>query len=258
MMVEGNPVDEPTDAATPMVVIKPGPPKFSPPKLVDCSGGDPSVRELFVVEGDSAASAVAGLRSESQAVLPMQGKPLNAWKANANKVTGYPLFVALTDALGLAMVDAEQGQLSLSPPPSLEAMRYQRVLLLFDPDADGIHCGALMLMFLYRWLRPLLSSGRVEMVQAPLFHISYRKPGREDLLSCYASFPDQCQRMCKELRERGATDVHAQHHRGVGSMDAAVLSATCLEPATRTTRVVGVDEARAAIDVFCSGVGGAV
>jgi DNA gyrase subunit B len=227
--------------------------KLTPPKLMDCSGDDPSLNELFIVEGDSAASAVAGWRSLThQAVLPMQGKPLNAWKANATKVTRYPLFVALADALGMTMIDAEQPQPSLIDVATpLSSLRYQRLVLLFDPDADGMHCGALLLMFLHRWLRPLLWSGRVEMVQAPLFHITYRKAVGGDVLSTTARRVEESLRVCAELTARGATDVHAQHHRGLGSIDGALLSATCIDPNTRSSRIVGAADAQAAIEVFC-------
>lgn len=99
--------------------------------------------ELFIVEGDSAAGAVANLRNaQTQAVLPMQGKPLNALRTSGERVSEFSLFKQLVAALGVNLLDTEPGEAS-----DLATLLFDRVLLLFDPDADGIHCGALMLMF---------------------------------------------------------------------------------------------------------------
>ncbi|MEQ1487852.1 MAG: toprim domain-containing protein, partial [Methylotenera sp.] len=113
-----------------------------PIKLQDCRQHGANA-ELFLVEGDSAASAVSSLRNQQvQAVLPMQGKPLNTIKASAEKVVENALFKALIEALGAGVGDNFD----------LTKCRYSRIVLLMDADADGIHCGALMLMFFYRWM----------------------------------------------------------------------------------------------------------
>lgn len=131
---------------------------MTPLKLDDCTyHGLGSGVELYVVEGDSAAGAVSRMRNaQFQAVLPMQGKPLNTVRATAQKVVANPWFAALTQALGTGLGDAF----------ALQALRYDRVILLMDPDADGIHCGALVTMFFYRWMRPLLDDGRVGIARA--------------------------------------------------------------------------------------------
>ena len=98
--------------------------------------------ELFIVEGDSAAKSVRRLcNMQLQAVVPMQGKPLNAYKAKSQAVASNKLYQTLLQALGCE---------SLAAP---KLLRYDRIIFLFDPDADGIHIGALMLLFFYRWLR---------------------------------------------------------------------------------------------------------
>lgn len=128
-------------------------------KLDDCGVHGPvSGAELFLVEGDSAAAAVAGVRDPAtQAVLPMQGKPLNATRASRSKVLAHPFFAPLVAALDVGIeADCDPRRL-----------RYERVLVLTDPDADGIHCGFLVLLFFHRWLRPLLDAGRVEIVRPP-------------------------------------------------------------------------------------------
>ena len=129
------------------------------PKLEDCvAHGAGSGAELFVVEGDSAAASVSGVRDPAfQAVLPMQGKPLNAVKASRKKVLGHAWFAALTAAIGTG----------LDPEFSAAGLRDDRLLLLMDPDADGIHCCVLTLLFLHRWMRPLVEAGRIEIVRPP-------------------------------------------------------------------------------------------
>jgi DNA gyrase subunit B len=233
-------------------------------KLIHCSSRDSRRTELFVVEGDSAANAVAGNRDlVHQAVLPMQGKPLNAWKAPAAKVLQYPLFIELSQALGVPMIDTKaaergvnkspaQGSLfsSISNDSPTAAPNYDRLLLLFDPDADGIHCGALLLMFLYRWMRPLLASGSVEMVRPPLFQIRYQDLSRQVIE--YAYFSDQCRARCDELKRQGITTITSQHYRGLGSIDPDVLSTTCIRPGSRSTHIMREADGLEAISVFAA------
>jgi len=122
-----------------------------PAKLEDCRNHGPgSGAELFLVEGDSAAHSVAGLRNKQfQAVLPMQGKPMNAAKASEARISEYSLFRAFRTAMGMGEA-GETGSL---------VHRFEKIVLLFDPDADGIHSGALMLIFLHRVLPELLDTG---------------------------------------------------------------------------------------------------
>jgi DNA gyrase subunit B len=196
-------------------------------KLEDClMQGANSEAELFLVEGDSAAASACAVRdNQRQAVLAMQGKPLNALKANAQKVAENSLYKNLSQALSVALVDDLKAQRPASPgqqgslvfereAPRLENLRYSKIILLFDPDADGIHCSALMQMFFYRWMRPLLDSGRIEMVQYSLDEIKAHRP------------------------------------RGLGSLDPETLRSTCMAPLTRRTRTITVSSAQAAISVF--------
>jgi DNA gyrase subunit B len=223
-----------------------------PAKLEDCAvHGAGSGAELFIVEGDSASSSVAGVRNHlNQAVLPMQGKPLNAQRAAANKVLSYDLFVKLSQATGVLMIDADQGFGSTSEVTTEpNTLKFEKVLLLFDPDADGIHCGALMLMFLHRWMRPLLASGRVEMVRAPLFEVTWVDSGGE-ILSQYTFSIHHNQVVCEALRKAGALKVQAQHFRGLGSITPSVLHQTCIAAVTRKTSVMGLADAVTAMEVF--------
>jgi DNA gyrase subunit B len=214
-----------------------------PMKFVDSHvHGLNSGAELFIVEGDSAAGAVASLCDpRTQAVLPMQGKPLNAIRATAERVASYPLFKELISALNVSITDIETGEIS-----DITRARFERVLLLFDPDADGIHSGALMLMFFYRWMRPLLDAGRIAIVRPPLFLLTV--PSSGDVIHAYS--PEHAGKLIAELKRRGATDIKTHHHRGLASIESSVLSSACIHPATRKAEVMTVADAEQAISVF--------
>lgn len=210
----------------------------TPVKLTD-SRRHGAGTELFIVEGDSAASTVAALRDgQFQAVLPMQGKPLNAIKASAEKVAAYPLFKALNESLG---IDHSRPTADLFV---WDDLRFERLVLLFDPDADGIHSGALMLMFVYQYLRPLLDQGRVLMIHAPWVQISLA--GQQPLYACSEA---QALALTQQLRAQGKTP-QVVRYRGLSGIDRAILMQTCIDPATRNARVMTEQDALAAIEIF--------
>ena len=214
----------------------------TPVKLTD-SRRHGAGTELFIVEGDSAASTVAALRDgQFQAVLPMQGKPLNAIKASAEKVATYPLFKALNDSLG---IDHSRPTADLFV---WDDLRFERLVLLFDPDADGIHSGALMLMFVYQYLRPLLDQGRVLMIHAPWVQISLTE--QQPL---YAYSEAQALALTQQLRAQGKTP-QVVRYRGLSGIDRAILMQTCIDPATRNARVMTEQDALAAIEIFGANV----
>jgi len=193
--------------------------------------------ELFVVEGESAALAVTRVRdATSQAVLAMQGKPLNAIKATEKKLAAHPLFTALTDSLGTGRGDAFD----------LARLRYARVLLLMDPDADGIHCGVLMLMFFHRWMRPLLDAGHVEIVRPPWGEV-VPADGTPPQHACSDA---EFQAVSDAVRARGPAT--ARRFRGLAAIEPQLLLTTCIAPATRRTDRISTAEAAAMIEVFGS------
>jgi len=215
-----------------------------PVRLDDCAlhGADSRAQtgakpELFVVEGESAALAVTRVRdATSQAVLAMQGKPLNAIKATEKKLAAHPLFTALTDSLGTGRGDAFD----------LARLRYTRVLLLMDPDADGIHCGVLMLMFFHRWMRPLLDAGHVEIVRPPWGEV-VPADGTAPQHACSEA---EFQAVSDAVRARGPAT--ARRFRGLAAIEPHVLLETCIAPATRRTDRISTAEAAAMIEVFGS------
>ncbi len=202
-------------------------------KLIDCDLHGPT-SELFLVEGDSASRAVSRLRDQqTQAVLPMQGKPMNALKASAKNVRTNAWFNALVDALGIDWNE--------QPQP----IRYGKVLFLFDPDADGIHCSALMLLFFGKYLPWLLQANRVAQVKPPLFEIT--ADGFPDAVYAYSeSHRDQ---LIQSLLQK---DIVGRWHRyrGLASINASVLRETCIDPASRTTFLLQLSDVETARAVF--------
>jgi DNA gyrase subunit B len=209
-----------------------------PSKLVDCRHFCVETTELFLVEGDSASSAILETRNpQLQAVLPLQGKPLNAWKASRKKVAENHFYQAIVSALGAGW-DSDF---------DLTKRRYERVVLVFDPDADGIHCGALVTMFFYRWMRPLLEAGCIEIVRAPLFQIVYDDCAELICMEDDITGSAEVQRLIAS----GKTNVVKKRFRGLGSMGRQILHQYCVNPKTRRSETLLVGDAEAAIAVFC-------
>lgn len=212
--------------------------KFTTPKLADSQQHGPD-SELFIVEGDSAARSVLRVRDPiNQAVLPMQGKPMNAVKATAEGLHRNVQFGALLDALPV----------DLNQIPEPLTVRYRRIVLLFDPDADGIHGRTLMLLFFYRWLPALLDAGRVYDAHAPQWVVTSEALSK----AAYAGTPEHLGRIKAYFKQQGATDLKTKRFRGLGSVDAEILKSQCVDPATRTLCVLKPEHAQNALALWGS------
>jgi DNA gyrase/topoisomerase IV subunit B len=165
----------------------------------------------------------------------MQGKPMNPVKASKNAIAKNSLYQNLIECLGAGWDDSFD----------IDAVRYQRVILLFDPDADGIHCGALALMFFYRWMRPLLDADRVCVVRPPLYQIT--ATSYPDAIYAYSG--DHMTKV-KEALAAKEIQYRSQRYRGLASMGDKTLMTTCLDPKTRNLAILRRDDAEAAISVF--------
>lgn len=208
-----------------------------PEKLKDCGASAARQTELLIVEGDSACSSVDSVRDRSfQAVLPIQGKPLNPIRASRAKVAEHPFYQAIIGSLGAGWDDEFD----------LNKCRFDRVVLVFDPDADGIHCSMLVLMYFYRWMRPLLEAGRLHLVRAPLVQITY--DGAPDLFC--TDEEEFASKEISRLRAEGKSNVLKKRFRGLGSMSSDVLARYCIDPKTRKSHLLTLADAEAAIAVF--------
>jgi DNA gyrase subunit B len=212
-------------------------------KLDDCTlHGPGSGAELLIVEGDSAAAAVARVRDpRSQAVLPMQGKPLNAAKASRRKLLDHPFFGPLATALGADV--AARGIAATVPASEPQPIRYERVLVLTDPDADGIHCGFLVLLFFHRWLRPLLDAGRVEVVRPPWGEVVVAG----ELILAFSE--PELAALATRARAGGGS---LRRFRGLAALDAETIHETCVAPATRRTERVSAADVATMIEVIAA------
>ncbi len=193
--------------------------------------------ELFIVEGESASLAVQRVcDGRFQSVLPMQGKPLNAWKANRKAVLNFAIYQTLIEALGVGFDENVD----------LANRKFDRVLILTDPDADGIHCGALLLLFFHRWLRLWIENGRLLQIHAPKMQIS--ATGMGEARQMYTE--DGARQLLDALEQRHIKNVVKQNYRGLASLNADVLKRYCTNPATRKSRVLTANDAAEAIQCF--------
>ena len=210
--------------------------KFTKPKLVPCEGNGPD-RELYIVEGDSAARTLGRVRDRAtQAILPMQGKPMNAMKATASELHKNIQFGVLLDAL---KVDLLQPERPLEIP-------YQKIVLLFDPDADGIHGRTLMLFFFHHWLRGLLDEGRIFDAHVPQWVVTSSRLEKP----AFASTPGHLKKIRAYLKDKGITDLKTKRFRGLGSVDVEIIKHQCVDPATRELSVLTAEHADNALAMF--------
>ena len=209
--------------------------------------------ELLLVEGDSALASVCAVRSErTQAVLALQGKPLNAWHASAARVAQHVQYQLLAKALGLRSAACDAGTTVItgmtgSGAQTPASLRYDRVVLLLDPDADGIHIGALLVLFVQRWLPQLVQQQRLWQVRAPMFELVAADSGEVQ----QADNPVHCQALAARMTAaaRGVRP-RVQAYRGLGGIAPEVLRSRCVDPSTRQAHAVSAADVQAVVDVF--------
>jgi DNA gyrase subunit B/topoisomerase-4 subunit B len=196
-----------------------------PGKLADCSSTNPAVSELFIVEGDSAGgSAKQGRDRKTQAILPLRGKVLNTEQASLTKVMANKELNDIVKALGCGM----------GPNMDLSKLRYNKIFLLMDADADGHHIATLLLTFFYRHMKPLIAARHVYLAQPPLYRIDIGKETHWAL--------DDLERDKILEGAKSNAKPNITRFKGLGEMSPNVLKKTTLDPKSRSTLRVGVME----------------
>ncbi len=189
-----------------------------PGKLADCSGGDPSRSELFLVEGDSAGGSAKQARSrEFQAILPLRGKILNTWEVDSQEILASQEVHNISIALG---VDPASDDLS--------GLRYHKICILADADSDGLHIATLICALFVRHFRPLVAAGHVYVAMPPLFRVDV---GKEVF---YALDEAEKQSILDRIEaEKKKGKVNVQRFKGLGEMNPLQLRETTMDPDTR-------------------------
>ncbi|CCX59593.1 DNA gyrase/topoisomerase IV subunit B [Blautia hydrogenotrophica] len=205
-------------------------------KLANCEKKDPSVCEIFIVEGDSAGGSAKTARDRNyQAILPIRGKILNVEKATIDKVLANAEIKTMINAFGCGFSEGYGNDFDITK------LRYDKIIIMADADVDGAHISTLLLTLFYRFMPELIYEGHVYIAMPPLYKVMPKK-GAEEYL-----YDDKALERYRKTHKSGTFTL--QRYKGLGEMDAQQLWETTLNPQTRILRRVEIEDARLASSV---------
>ena len=204
-------------------------------KLANCEKKDPSICEIFIVEGDSAGGSAKTARDRSfQAILPIRGKILNVEKASIDKVLANAEIKTMINAFGCGFSEGYGNDFDITK------LRYDKIIIMADADVDGAHISTLLLTLFYRFMPELIYEGHVYIAMPPLYKAMPAK-GKEEYL-----YDDKA---LERYRKKHKGPFTLQRYKGLGEMDAQQLWDTTLNPETRLLKLVEIEDARMASEV---------